>query len=289
MQKAVTYLIANYNQEQYLADCFYSLKKQTTSHWKAFIYDDASNDNSLVIIKNFLQEFPKEKVQMIAEKKNYGKFCGIDKMVKQATTEILAILDPDDILDPKATVEILQFYEKNPHTKWAHSRYQAVNEDMSKNLKLLGEHIPSHLSFLAFGNITHLLSFQKSVYEQLESLSSSIKFAEDRDLIYKLEEKGVGGFIPKILYYYRKVEKSATQSAISRETGAKNHWIAQKNALKRRKIKGLQKYCYLILFWLIKQYYPYHYPLIVRVFFYGMHRLLRILFYPFLFNQFSRD
>lgn len=288
MQQKITYLIANYNQEKYLADCFYSLQKQTNPNWQAFIYDDASTDKSLKIIQEFFSKFPTGKIKLITSKKNLGKFYGLHLMISQANTDLLAIFDPDDFLMPEATAEILNFYTKNPQKKWAHSHYLAMNEDFTKTFKILGKHIPSHLSFLAFGNITHLLSFKKSTYKQIEPLER-VYFGGDKDLIYKLEEQGEAGFIPKVLYRYRKVAGSATQSKKNRNIGVCNHYTAQQNALARRKVMGTQKWCYLILFNLIKLYYPYRYPFVVRGFFFILHRTLKVFFRPLLKNKFSRE
>ena len=66
MRESITYLLANYNQEKYLADCFESLKKQTNPNWRAIVYDDASEDNSVGIIKKFLSP----KIKLYQSKKN---------------------------------------------------------------------------------------------------------------------------------------------------------------------------------------------------------------------------
>ena len=289
MQHKLTYLIANYNQNKYIKDCLNSLLAQTNPHWAAIIYDDASTDDSLTIVRKFIKKFPRKKVQLILQKQNCGKFYGLHKMLHQARSELVAILDADDALVPEATKEILTFYKNNPQKKWAHSHYQVMDESLSKKIKKLGKPIPRDLSYLAFGNITHLISFQRTTYKKIEPLAKDIFFSGDRELIYKLEEEGEAGFIPKILYKYRIVAKSATHNAKNRAIGAESHFTAQQNTLKRREIVGLQKYCYLILFWLIKIYYPYRYPFLVRVFFYGLHRSLRVVFRPLLSHRLKRD
>ena len=83
----------------------------------------------------------------------------------------------------------------------------------------------------------------------------NLLYAEDKDLIYKLEEQAEAGFIPKVLYKYRYVKDSATHSQEKRNLGAKNHFLIQKEALQRRNIKGLKKKMYHFLFFLIYHYY----------------------------------
>ena len=289
MQPNITYLIANYNQEIYITDCIDSLEKQSNPHWRAIIYDDASTDNSILLIKKILNKLSHKKITFLAGDKNWGKFYALHQLILTAKTELVAILDPDDSLHPEATAKILELYKKNSQIKWAHSFYQEVDENLKNPIRKLGKSIPNSLSYLAYGNITHLLSFKKSIYKECEPLKAEVLYVEDKDLIYKLEEKGTGGFIPQILYFYRRVpNKSATHNKKNRLIGAKNHYQVQKKALKRRKITGLQCYCYQILFWLIKCYYPYRYPFLIRGGFYVLHRFLRILFMPILRNKFIR-
>ena len=282
MSKKITYLISNYNQEKYLADCFESLKKQTNPNWEAVIYDDASEDNSVAIIKKFLSP----KIKLYQSKKNKGKTYGLKKIIAEANSEILAIFDPDDCLMPEATEEILKYYKQYPKTQWLHTKYQMMDSGLKKILKIYGKNPPSGQSFLAFGNVGLILSFRKKLYSKIEKTiqidDRNLLYAEDKDLIYKLEEQAEAGFIPQVLYKYRYVKDSATHSQEKRNLGAKNHFLLQKEALQRRNIKGLKKKMYHFLFFLTYQYYSLKNPFFIRAGFWFLHRTLRILWKPFL-------
>ena len=285
MEEKITYLISNYNQEKYLVDCFESLKKQTNPNWEAVVYDDASKDNSVVIIKKFLSR----KIKLYQSKKNRGKTYGLNQLIRKTSrteNKIFAIFDPDDCLLPQATEEILKYYKRYPKTQWLHTKYQMMDSGLKKILKIYGKNIPSGQSFLAFGNVGHILSFRKNLYFKIEKTiqasSENLLYAEDKDLIYKLEEQAEAGFIPQVLYKYRYVKESATHSQEKRNLGAKNHFLIQKEALQRRNIKGLKKKMYHFLFFLTYQYYGLHNPFFIRAFFWLLHRLFRILWQPFL-------
>ena len=103
------------------------------------------------------------------------------------------------------------------------------------------------------------MSFRKKLYSKIEKTiqidDRNLLYAEDKDLIYKLEEQAEAGFIPQVLYKYRYVKDSATHSQEKRNLGAKNHFLLQKEALQRRNIKGLKKKMYHFLFFLTYQYY----------------------------------
>ena len=130
------------------------------------------------------------------------------------------------------------------------------------------------------------MSFRKKLYSKIEKTiqidDRNLLYAEDKDLIYKLEEQAEAGFIPKVLYKYRYVKDSATHSQEKRNLGAKNHFLIQKEALQRRNIKGLKKKMYHFLFFLTYHYYSLKNPFFIRAGFWFLHRALRILWKPFL-------
>ena len=146
-----------------------------------------------------------------------------------------------------------------PKTQWLHTKYQMMDSGLKKILKIYGKNPPSGQSFLAFGNVGLILSFRKKLYSKIEKTiqidDRNLLYAEDKDLIYKLEEQAEAGFIPQVLYKYRYVKDSATHSQEKRNLGAKNHLLLQKEALQRRNIKGLKKKMYHFLFFLTYQYY----------------------------------
>ena len=143
-----------------------------------------------------------------------------------------------------------------------------MDADLKKILKIYGKNPPSGQSFLAFGNVGLILSFRKKLYSKIEKTiqidDRNLLYAEDKDLIYKLEEQAEAGFIPQVLYKYRYVKDSATHSQEKRNLGAKNHFLLQKEALQRRNIKGLKKKMYHFLFFLTYQYYSLKNPFFIR-------------------------
>ena len=50
-QKLFSILIANYNNGKYFEDCYKSIITQTHENWEVIIVDDASTDDSVVVIK----------------------------------------------------------------------------------------------------------------------------------------------------------------------------------------------------------------------------------------------
>jgi hypothetical protein len=66
-------------------------------------------------------------------------------------------------------------------------------------------------------------------------------YAEDRDLVYKLEEVTRPVFVDAVLYRYRDLPDSQSHDPRKRAIGARNTWRARRAALRRRNISGVAR------------------------------------------------
>jgi len=242
----ITYLVANYNNGRYLPDCINSLKEQTDPDWLCIICDDASTDDSVKIIK----ELADERIRLIQNERNLGLTATRIKLIRNASTDILGILDADDALFPEATETILGVYARNPEAGLVYTRHGDFNEDLSHMIRIGSSRpVPEGRTSLTFGGYIHsLVTFRMSVYNQTEGYDASLRSAEDRDLAYKLEEVTNPVFIDRVLYKYRVVNSSLSHSTDTWKIGYTNHFRARKNALRRRRMSFFKRMYYLVQF-----------------------------------------
>jgi len=241
----ITYLVANYNNSQYIRDCIASLHAQTSPHWLCLIADDKSTDDSLAVIRTLLAP----KVKLIENEKNVGYIKTLIKLIEQAPTDIVGILDPDDALEPEATACVLAAYQAHPESGFVYTTHHFYREDWTRTAATgLSSVISAGGTSLMHGYVGHLKTFRRTAYAKTAGLDPSILFAEDRDLVYKLEEVTPFTFIDQPLYKYRQVPNSVTNSLEKRQIGIRNHRLAYQNALQRRNIRGLKKLIYLAYF-----------------------------------------
>lgn len=233
----ITYLIANHNHSKYIRTCIESLNKQTSDRWLCIICDDASNDNSVEIISNYLNE----KVKLIKNDKNLGYIETLKRLIREADTDIIGFLDADDALFPEATTSMLNIYDNDKHAEFVHSRLRLFDETLSIPKETLGKAVDPDKTSIRSGFITKLFTFRKRAYDRTGGLDNEYLFAEDRDLTLKLEEVTVPIFINKILYKYRVLAGSQAHDSEKREVGLVSQIKAKKEALRRRKIKGLDR------------------------------------------------
>ena len=92
----ISILIANYNNGRYFKDCYDSIISQSYDNWEVIIVDDCSTDNSVELIKKFIDG--DERFKFYQNTQNKG--CGYTKRkcLDLATGEFCAFLDPDDAI-----------------------------------------------------------------------------------------------------------------------------------------------------------------------------------------------
>lgn len=241
----ITYLIANYNNGRYIADCLASLNAQTDPNWQCLIADDHSSDDSLERIRGLLSE----KISLLINEVNLGYIGTLKQLIAQAGTDIVAILDPDDALAPEATEALLKVFRTRPETGFVYSKYATYDAELRAPIAEFGDRIPAHRTSLEDSHIGAIRCFRRSVYRQTGGLDEQMRYAEDRDLVYKLEEVTAPVFVDRVLYRYRIVPGSQSNDPVKREIGFRNFFKARQLALRRRHIGGFEKWFYYLFFY----------------------------------------
>jgi glycosyltransferase involved in cell wall biosynthesis len=256
----ITYLIANHNLASYIGDCLSSLRRQTNPNWLALVLDDASTDDSLQAIAPFMDE----RIRLLINERNLGYIAALKRLIAQAPTDIVAILDADDAISPDATERLLDAYGADPGTEFVYSRFATYDVALETREAADGTAVADGSTAIHGGAVGHILSFRRKAYARTGGLDDSILYAEDRDLVYKLEEVTRPIFIDAVLYYYRKVPTSQSRVPDKREIGAINTWRARRAALRRRRVRGTERMVYELFCWADYLAYSHRPPVVVR-------------------------
>jgi len=229
----VSILIANYNNGHYLEQAINSVVNQTYSNWEIIIVDDASTDDSWLIIETLINKYPN--IRAVQNKSNLKVGATKARATNLSKGEICAILDPDDALAPTAIEKHVAVYLKNPTCSLVGSNYYECDDSLKITLLNQGIFQPENAySYLASkGGIHHFWSFNKSKYNLTTGFDAFFVLAEDQDIFYKLEEVGTVEIINEPLYYYR-IHAGAISQGNKVAKAYAYHLIAQFNALRRR-------------------------------------------------------
>ena len=106
----VSVIIPVYNMEKYLPECLDSVLSQSLSDIEVIAIDDASPDNSGVILDVYAERDPRVKVIHLPENhmQGYGRNRGLEK----ASGKYVYFLDSDDMIVPNALEELYELSER---------------------------------------------------------------------------------------------------------------------------------------------------------------------------------
>jgi glycosyltransferase involved in cell wall biosynthesis len=206
-----------------------------------------STDNS----RQFLAALNHPNIKVIYNEKNQGCTATRKRLTETAETEVVAILDPDDCLYPNATERLLHAFEKSD-AEFIYSRFHIYDATLTTLIGEGGTPYPDKGTTLERGFISHLQAFKRALYDKVPGYNEEILYAEDRDIIYQFEEVTIPKFIDECLYKYRILPTSQSNNKEKKEIGFHSHYVARKEALQRRNIKGIEFYFYCLLFKLDK-------------------------------------
>ncbi len=94
----VSIIVPVFNSEKYIRDTLDSLVNQTISDYEIVIVDDASNDGSYEIIREYQSKYP-SKIKVIRNEKNLGQSVSRNKGILVSSGEYIGFLDSDDFVN----------------------------------------------------------------------------------------------------------------------------------------------------------------------------------------------
>ena len=98
----ITIIVPIYNVEQYILDCLKSVALQSyKGDIECLLVDDCGNDNSIALVKSFLESYKGEiQFKILHHEHNRGLSAARNTGIEAATGEYLYFLDSDDEITP---------------------------------------------------------------------------------------------------------------------------------------------------------------------------------------------
>jgi len=207
-------LIANFNNGKFFGDCYESILHQNYLDWEAVIVDDASTDDSVSIIQEFIKN--DARFRFFQNEENRGVGYTKNKLIELSEGEICGYLDPDDTLGKSALKASIEVFEKNKNVVLTYSRLVKCDENLNPISEFKSAmQVPNGdpYFFNCPVKIAPFVGFKKSVYLQCEKMNPDFRIAEDQDLYYKMYEKGKVKYIDQADYFYRSHQGGISQHA----------------------------------------------------------------------------
>lgn len=217
MDKKVYILMATYNGEKYLKEQIDSILNQTYKNWRLIIHDDNSTDNTLNLIKEYVEKYP-EKIILIDDDISTGgakeNFAYLLNKIDD-NFDYIMFSDQDDVwfenkieLTLNKMIETERKYSKKPIL--VHTDLKVVDE----NLNVIAESMiryqkidinnQKYIKFLALENVVTgcTVMINKYLYNLVLNIPKEAIMHDWWIALVALKNNGIIEFlnIPTILY-----------------------------------------------------------------------------------------
>ncbi len=119
-------ITALYNCEEYISETINSVLSQNYEKWELLIVDDCSTDNSVEIVKEFIEK--DSRIKLYELKRNSGVSVARNKAIEMAKGKYIAFLDSDDLWLPDKLEKQISFM-KETNVALTYSAYNVIDED----------------------------------------------------------------------------------------------------------------------------------------------------------------
>jgi len=143
MSKPVVSIItANYNSEKYIEETIISVQAQQFENWEMIIVDDASTDNSVSLVREYMKT--DLRIRLIESKENRGPAATRNEGIAQARGKYITFIDSDDIWEPVFLDTMLAFM-KEKEIDFAFASYYRKDETLTNDLGTF--YVPQRVSY----------------------------------------------------------------------------------------------------------------------------------------------
>ena len=122
----VTVIIPTFRSEKVIVRALNSVFAQTVQPSEVIVIDDASDDQTVNVAREFAKSYPK--IRLLINTQNEGPGRSRNTAWQQATTEFIAFLDADDTWRAEKLQIQLEWFKNNPTAMICGTKHQIVNE-----------------------------------------------------------------------------------------------------------------------------------------------------------------
>ena len=181
----VSILLNCYNEERFIKRSIKSVVNQTFKNWELVVWDDASTDNTVKIIK----QFKDKRIKLFRNKKNLGLGKSRIRAQKLLRGEYVAILDADDFFEKKKIQEQVQILNnhKNVGLTSTWTKIQDLNGNQVKKFESIKKNSEIKKNLIFVNSLPHSsIMYRTNLAKKVGWYSKLYNYAQDYDLTLKI-------------------------------------------------------------------------------------------------------
>jgi len=228
IQPLISVIMPSFNSEKHIKESIESIQSQTYENWELIIVDGMSKDNTVKIIKEYLQI--DKRIIYIANSDDNGPAQARSEGLKIASGEYFAFIDSDDLWKKnKLAIQIKFMLDKN--CKFSYTKYKKLLLDGSLSKASMGGHdsnsFNQYLRRRGIANSTVMVKRECIDDEVLNTVGKS--HGEDTLWWLLILRKGYTAYaIQADLVVYRDVEDSLSSKVLKHQFTV---WHSYRNEL----------------------------------------------------------
>lgn len=207
MNPRFSIIVPLYNKAPYVRKALNSIISQTFTDWECIVINDGSSDNSLEVVKNFVDEYKIYDLRFkIVDQPNSGVAAARNSGVKESRGEYVCFLDADDWWEANYLEEIDELILEYPDAGIYCSNYiyyKPGKTHIALNLERGYMNYPeAYLNSTSMPICTCATCMPRKVFEEMGGFPNGIQLGEDFLLWAKTVLHYKVAFCEKPLAYY---------------------------------------------------------------------------------------
>lgn len=185
LKQLVSIILPTFNREKYLNRSINSVLNQTYKNWELLIIDDGSSDNTLSLVKNYLNQFSNFRYFF---HENRGAAYSMNVGMKESRGEFITFLGSDDEYLENHLELRINLFDKNKNLDLIHSPAKIIGDEFVKDKYDLTK--KNHLDDCTLGGT---LFGRREVFHELNGFkevnySPESEFIERAEKVYNIEK-----------------------------------------------------------------------------------------------------
>jgi glycosyltransferase involved in cell wall biosynthesis len=206
LNSKVSVVIPLFNKEDYIEQTLRSVMNQSYKNIECLIVDDGSTDNSVNIVRRFIEE--NQLPWKLLSQSNSGQTKARNNGIRKSVGEYVAFLDSDDLWPPDKIELQVKAIEIDPNVVLVLSAYAIFNDTSSVprivRHKRVSKMNARWLDMRGFGGGLESLGLMKrTTLDQIGLFDENLSTSSGLDLSLRLERVGKIVLLKQLGLYYR--------------------------------------------------------------------------------------
>lgn len=225
MEPLVSVIVPIFNHSSYIEECLNSIKSSDYSNLELLLCDDGSQDNSLDVVKAWIEKNPNVNTKLYTQK-NQGVCKTLNRLILESSGEFIVVCASDDSLNTSGITERYKYLEDNTEKLAVIGDAFIINDES----EVVGSSAMKELYSANYDNLKHniirelvlrwsvvgpTLMIRKSAYDMIGLYDESLAI-EDREFYLRLLKNNNLAFIPINVANYRVHNKNVSMQGFEK-------------------------------------------------------------------------